>query len=318
MPGEIDPIEEALAAVIRASASPEVQEAQVLLLRRLALEGSVFPTRIPAPRNITELGGYLNLLEGAGEGALRTSALASALGLASPASLSWQDTPPAIGLGAVVNDPASASPSLSLPMSVPMRADFALLWKTAVLPKLAASGAMLPLWASGLRLPQARSAGAAAADVMALLGRVVWVAPSAALTNPDVDSVVVGHAVTEPASALAVMLKVNAGAGAAPIDWTSLVWDDTANVALSREVGPKLLMPIDTFVGAAGFSIQQAPTIPKSRHELSWGRLTNMSGLLPGVSKLGDELAAVWPQREIERSVFAKQLDRTWNGTVFG
>jgi hypothetical protein len=316
MPGEIDPIEEALASVIRASASPEVQEAQVLLLRRLALEGSVFPTRIPAPKNITELGGYLNLLEGAGEGALRTSALASALGLASPASLSWQDIPPSIGLGTVVNDSALANPSLNLPMSIPLRADFALLWNTAVAPKLAAAGARLPLWAAPLRLPQT-TPGAAAPDVMALLGRVIWIAPSAALTDPDRDVVLVGHAITEPANALRVMLKVNVASGAAPIDWVSLVWDDTANVALSREVGPKMLMPIDSFTNAAGFTSQSAPSIPNSRHELSWGRLTNTSGLLAGVSQLGDELAAVWPQRQIERSAFAKHLDRTWSGTAF-
>jgi len=52
----------ALLDVIKTASSPEIAQAQSLLLRRLALEGDVVGSRIPAPRNITEIGGYINLL----------------------------------------------------------------------------------------------------------------------------------------------------------------------------------------------------------------------------------------------------------------
>ena len=49
MSDSTDPIEAALAAVIQGAASPAVQEAQALMLRRLALEASVLPSRLQRP-----------------------------------------------------------------------------------------------------------------------------------------------------------------------------------------------------------------------------------------------------------------------------
>ena len=40
---------DALVSVIQLAASPAAQEAQPLLLRRLALSGDVIPSRVPAP-----------------------------------------------------------------------------------------------------------------------------------------------------------------------------------------------------------------------------------------------------------------------------
>ena len=76
---------DALVELIRSGVRPDVLEAQRVLLQRLSTQGDVFPARIPAPRNITEVGGYLNLLERAGHIDLRSSALAGALGIAGPA-----------------------------------------------------------------------------------------------------------------------------------------------------------------------------------------------------------------------------------------
>ena len=88
----IDGVLAALTEVIRSSTSPEVQEVQLMLLRRLALEGSVIPSRIPAPRNITEIGGYLNQLTTLGLDDMRTQMLGSVLGLAAPMPLSGLET----------------------------------------------------------------------------------------------------------------------------------------------------------------------------------------------------------------------------------
>lgn len=310
-----DPIEDALAEVIKASVSPEVQEAQVLLLRRLALEGSVFPSRIPPPRNVTELGGYLNLLENGGEPKLRISAIASALGLASPSALAWDDSPPRLGFGNVANN-LGVVPTGGLPLSVPMRADFAAAWKERIVPKLAALGADLPLWAPPIQLPAPAVSGPAP-DILLSLGRIVWIAPAAALTDPDRDPVLIGHADTDVAHLVRVMLKADAASGITPLAWNAIVWDQLANVGLERAVGAKVLAPVELIVALAGFTAQPNPTPPKSRNELSWGRLTNVTGLLEGVTTLGDELRLVWSPRAIARSVFADRLERRWNGSDF-
>ena len=48
--------------VLTASQSPDMVQAQAFLLRRLALEGDVVPSRLSAPLNISEMGAYVNLL----------------------------------------------------------------------------------------------------------------------------------------------------------------------------------------------------------------------------------------------------------------
>ena len=42
--------------------SEEMVELRKMLLRRLATETEFVPPRVPAPRKITEIGGYINLL----------------------------------------------------------------------------------------------------------------------------------------------------------------------------------------------------------------------------------------------------------------
>src|SRR5580693_418950 len=74
----------ALLAMIQANNSPDAAAAQSILLRRLALQGDVVGSRIQAPRNITEIAGYLNLLDTLGESAMREQTLAGILGVAGP------------------------------------------------------------------------------------------------------------------------------------------------------------------------------------------------------------------------------------------
>lgn len=53
----------ALAELIKTETSDEAVNYKNRILKRIAEETDVKPTRIPAPLNITELGGYYNLLE---------------------------------------------------------------------------------------------------------------------------------------------------------------------------------------------------------------------------------------------------------------
>jgi hypothetical protein len=60
-PDANDEILSALADILRTGRTLKCLEAQRILLRRIALGGDVIPSRIPPPKNITEVGGYINL-----------------------------------------------------------------------------------------------------------------------------------------------------------------------------------------------------------------------------------------------------------------
>ena len=58
-----DEIMTALAELIKSETSAETKKYKELILKHIAEETEVKPTRIPAPLNITELGGYYNLID---------------------------------------------------------------------------------------------------------------------------------------------------------------------------------------------------------------------------------------------------------------
>ena len=55
-------LQEIAAKLLEQEASPEMQKLKMQILRRIALESDVKSARIPAPLNITEIGGYINLM----------------------------------------------------------------------------------------------------------------------------------------------------------------------------------------------------------------------------------------------------------------
>jgi hypothetical protein len=68
-----------LVKLLEQEASEEMAALKRLILRRIALESNIQQARVPAPLNITEIGGYYNLLKK--EDAMRRQLLASVLGL---------------------------------------------------------------------------------------------------------------------------------------------------------------------------------------------------------------------------------------------
>src|SRR5215469_11731112 len=84
-PGLTGQLVQTLIGLVQNASSPNAIEAQNMILRRMALEGDVIGSRIPPPRNISEIGGYINLLGTLQETAMREQALAGILGVAGPA-----------------------------------------------------------------------------------------------------------------------------------------------------------------------------------------------------------------------------------------
>ena len=55
-------IQEIAVKLLEQETSQEIMALKQMILRRIAQESDIRPSRIPAPRNITEIGGYFNLL----------------------------------------------------------------------------------------------------------------------------------------------------------------------------------------------------------------------------------------------------------------
>lgn len=74
-------IQALVAKLLEHEVSPEVLEIKKMILRRVATESDIKPSRIPAPMNITQVGGYVNLLMQLNEQDMLRQTLASILGL---------------------------------------------------------------------------------------------------------------------------------------------------------------------------------------------------------------------------------------------
>lgn len=76
-------LENVIADILAQETTEEVKALKLRALQRIVEETDVRPTRIPAPQNITELGGYYNLLAKLEKEKIemRIKLIASALGL---------------------------------------------------------------------------------------------------------------------------------------------------------------------------------------------------------------------------------------------
>ena len=72
-------IEELAVKLLEQQASDEMQKLREMIIRRLATETDIKAARVPAPLNITEIGGYYNLLKKNEK--MQMQLLASILGL---------------------------------------------------------------------------------------------------------------------------------------------------------------------------------------------------------------------------------------------
>ena len=57
--------------------------------------------------------------------------------------------------------------------------------------------------------------------------------------------------------------------------------------------------------------------VPVNSADLAWARLANTTGLVAGVTQLGDELSLLYRQDQVNQSAVASVLTWTWNGTTF-
>ena len=75
-----------LSKLLETETSAQMQKIRQLMMLRTALESDIRPTRMPAPRNITEVGGYYNLLRKMNQQNMMRQMVASAIGIPNDAT----------------------------------------------------------------------------------------------------------------------------------------------------------------------------------------------------------------------------------------
>jgi hypothetical protein len=289
-------------------------EAQQIILRRLALSGDLFPSRIPAPANITQVGGYLNLI--ADDAVLRAQVLASALGVAGPnPSPGWEPAPSPIYLAERADDRPAGPSQPAIPVTFSIRSDFATAFDAA-LASLHDQGGTLPVLAAIQPLPPAAPGTQPPADLLPFLGRTLDLVPAAALVDPAADPLALGQQGADPLQLVALQVDPAApGAGAVvAADWS--MWQCTTT-ACNQVVVNGSYIPLTPILNASGW-YRPVPDAPVSLLQpgpaLRW---TNVTGLVAGRSRFGDELALMRSAGEIAQSIVREQLDWVWDGSSF-
>ena len=311
-----DPVASAVEAHIdvlyRTIGSADMQD---LLLQRLVTSGDVIPSRIPAPLNITEIGGYLNLLEGLGADELRSQTLASILGVAGPLPAAGMPTSPILFFAEVPNHRPAGPAQPSIPVEIRVRSDFVAALKGA-LAEIAAKGAALPLIGAPLGLP---AVGSPVEDdtLLAVIGRQIRIVPAAALNDPDADPVAVAR--PDTGGELRVVARViddtapDAGSVAAD-DWVAFSCDATS---CTESTASRRYLDVEPILGAAGWH-HETPSAPVSLGDQGrWDRFDNVTGLIAGETRFGDELRMLFTEPEIVASSVRERLEDQWDGSRF-
>jgi hypothetical protein len=316
-PGLSAQLVQSLLTSLQTATSPDALEAQGILLRRAALEGDLIGSRVPPPRNITEIGGYLNLLATLKETTMRQQALAGILGVAGPSQpLGWISNYQPLAMVNLTNDRPLGPAQAAIPLTVQVRSDF-LAGVQAALKAIHQLGAFLPF--SGptiITLPPAAPGAGPPADILFFCGRVLNLAAAAALANPLTDPLVLERApgAVGPYSIAAnVLAAASTAVPAAAYD----ALQATATTSTVVPLASQALVPIAPVLAAAGYYPASPLPTPATATQTAWTRLQNTTGLVAGTTKLGDELALLYRPDAIVNSVFASMQSWTWTGTAF-
>jgi hypothetical protein len=306
---------DALTRILDSAISPDMLAAQQIILRRLALSGDLFPSRIPAPGNITQVGGFLNLI--AEDPLLTAQVLASALGVAGPNPSPGFDPvlPPLYFVDRPNDRPASVA--MVTPITIAMRSDFVTAF-AGMMELLHAVGCSLPVLASSRPLPPTSRSSPMPPDLLPFLGRTLDLVPTAALVDPTVDALAVGQlGGAGPTTVVARQLDGAAPSASTltPASWS--LWSCTS-ASCTQTAVTNSYQDLTPLFNAAGWytAAPIAPPVSAASPGL-WSHWINITGLVAGATTFGDELELLYSTGAIAASIVRSALDWVWNGTSF-
>ena len=308
---------EALADILRTGTDPDVLEAQRILLRRIALEGNIVDSRVPALKNVTEFGGMVNLLSALGLIDIRTQMLASTLGVAGPATpLGLSGEGPPLAFVRLPNDRPDGPAQPALSPTITVRSDMAD-GVTAMLQRVHGFGCALPLHTPPRVLPTAQPGSVPEFDLLELLGRVLRVAPAALLRDPATDPVAIARLSADPPDRWQLVVReIDGETRVAPASWVA--YQAGPGEVTVTSPAPRQYVPVAPLLADAGWYSSQPLTLPTTPTEMgSLPRLVNVTGLVAGETRLETELQLLYSRAVIAASVLAGIGSWVWNGTAF-
>ena len=244
--------------------------------------------------------------------------MAGILGVAGPSQpLGWlANNAPPLAFAALANDRPAGSAQPAIPLTFLVRSD----WRGAmqtVLDNLHRQGCALPISSPPvITLPGAVPGGLPPADVLPYLGRTLDLAAGAALVDPATDPLALIRATASSAPFQVAARVLSAG----PVTVPPALYDALVCTAAACTPTPQPLgayVPLAPVLANAGFYPASPPPQPASLGSTSWARFTNVTGLVAGATKLGDELSLLYSWSQIINSSFASMVTWVWNGTGF-
>ena len=200
--------------------------------------------------------------------------------------------------------------------SISVRSDFADALLLAI-QRVHGFGCALPLLTPPRVLPALTPGQPTQPDFLELLGRVLQVAPGAILADPAVDPCAVARLEPDPPDAWQLVVReLDQATRISEASWVAVQASD-AGITI---VPPALrrYLPIATHLAEAGWYSAEPYAPPTSASaQGSLPRLVNLTGLVRGQTRLGDELNLLYPRAVVAASALAAMVSWVWNGTTF-
>jgi hypothetical protein len=179
-------------------------------------------------------------------------------------------------------------------------------------------GARLPVLSALQPLPPVAHGTPAPDDLLPHLGRVLELVPGAALIDPATDPLALGQDDgAGPNVVVARQVDATApDAGSVPSGPWSFWTCDAAACTQASTTGA--YVPLAPVLNAAGWYQPDALPAPTSLADQGgWHRWANTTGLVAGVSTVGDELRLLYGPGELSASSLRERLDWVWDGAAF-
>ncbi|MGB5984122.1 MAG: hypothetical protein WBG37_02375 [Desulfobacterales bacterium] len=249
----------------------------------------------------------------------RSRMIAAALGIAGPqVNLPQPGALPPLSFGSRTQIRPDGPQQATFALSFTMRSDFLPAFD-GMLATVAARGAAVPVLSSIRVLPittaPAPTDGAAQLD---LIGRLLTIAPTAALRDPATDPLSLSR--PTPGGAFELLARVfdTTAPDAATIaddNWTTWQCDLTECVEVDTT---DARFELTSLLNSTGWHQAAAPANPVTVNDPGeWNVWRNITGLVPGATRFGDELQLLYTADLIIASPVFDQLDLIWNGTEF-
>jgi len=305
---------DALVELIRTGSNPDLLRAQQILLQRMALGGDIHQSRNPAPKNITEVGGYLNLLVSSPE--MKNQFLSSTLGISGPLKeLNWGASKPVIPFINIDNHRPAGPAQKMIPAELSIRGDFARSF-VAAREEINELGGQLPFLSKPKILPDAHWGETGDTDILQLIGRAMELVPGTLLDDPEHDPLALGRN-EEDGSEVKLLARVTGEpAQVEEKEWKLKYWSGTE----LKETEPMLakMIPVEQYMASAGWYPANPGVLPGEDMIMGgWGRFINITGLIPHTTVLIDELKLLYLFEDITGSALSQKIFMSWDGAEF-